>query len=217
LPGFPGHYFRARKEHYCESSKPHHKKPLKKDISTLRITGGFLKGRKITLLEKSGVRYTSSKVREAIFNILGDMKGKKVLDLFAGSGSFTIEALSRGAFSSTSVEIDREMARILAENLTSLDLNNHCHVLSMDVIYAVPFLSKKASSYDIIFMDPPYERGHVGETMELLKTYKIYDAGTLVVIEHSKREKPALSGPDEWHQVTSKGYGDTVITILQAD
>ena len=192
-------------------------KPLKKDISTLRITGGFLKGRKITLLEKSGVRYTSSKVREAIFNILGDMKGKKVLDLFAGSGSFTIEALSRGAFSSTSVEIDREMTRILAENLTSLDLNNYCHVLGMDVIYAVPFLSKKAFSCDIIFMDPPYERGHVGETMELLKTYKIYDASTLVIIEHSKRERPALSGTDEWHQVTSKGYGDTVITILQTD
>jgi 16S rRNA (guanine966-N2)-methyltransferase len=190
-------------------------KPLKKDISTLRITGGFLKGRKITLLEKSGVRYTSSKVREAIFNILGDMKGKKVLDLFAGSGSFTIEALSRGAFSSTSVEIDR--ARILAENLTSLDLNNYCHVLSMDVIYAVPVLSKKAFSYDVIFMDPPYERGYVGETMELLKTYKIYDASTLVVIEHSKRERPALSGTDEWHQITSKGYSDTVITILQAD
>jgi 16S rRNA (guanine(966)-N(2))-methyltransferase RsmD len=145
------------------------------------------------------------------------MKGKKVLDLFAGSGSFTIEALSRGAFSSTSVEIDREMVRILAENLTSLDLNNYCHVLSMDVIYAVPFLSKKAFSYDIIFMDPPYERGYVGETMKLMKTYKIYDADTLVVIEHSKRERSSLSGPDEWHQVTSKGYGDTVITILQAD
>jgi 16S rRNA (guanine966-N2)-methyltransferase len=189
---------------------------LKKGLSTLRITGGSLKGRKITLLEKSGVRYTSSKVREAIFNILGDMKGKKVLDLFAGSGSFTIEALSRGAFSSTSVEIDREMTKILAENLTSLDLNNYCHVLGMDVIYAVPLLSKKAFSYDIIFMDPPYERGHVGETMELLKTHRIYEADTLVVIEHSKREGPSFCA-DEWHQVASKGYGDTVITVLQAD
>jgi 16S rRNA (guanine(966)-N(2))-methyltransferase RsmD len=189
---------------------------LKKDLSTLRITGGFLKGRKIALLEKSGVRYTSSKVREAIFNILGDMKGKKVLDLFAGSGSFTIEALSRGAFSSTSVEIDREMTKILAENLTSLDLNNYCHVLGMDVIYAVPLLSKKAFSYDIIFMDPPYERGHVGETMELLRTYRIHEADSLVVIEHSKREGLALSGPDEWYQVASRGYGDTVITVLQA-
>jgi len=192
-------------------------KPLKKDISTLRITGGFLKGRKITLLERSGVRYTSSKVREAIFNVLGDLGGKKILDLFAGSGSFTIEAISRGALSATPVEIDRDMAKILEKNLSAFNLNNYCHVFIMDVIYAVPFLSKKAFSYDIIFMDPPYERGHVGETMELLKTYKIYDASTLVIIEHSKRERPALSGTDEWHHVTSKGYGDTVITILQTD
>lgn len=189
---------------------------MKKDISTLRITGGFLKGRNITLLEKSGVRYTSSKVREAIFNILGDMEEKKVLDLFAGSGSFTIEALSRGASSATSVEIDREMAKILEKNLTSLNLNNYCHVLDMDVIYAVPFLSKKAFFYDIIFMDPPYERGHIGETMKLLETNRIYNTGTLIVIEHSKREIPALPNFEGWHQVSSKGYGDTVITILQA-
>jgi 16S rRNA (guanine(966)-N(2))-methyltransferase RsmD len=184
-------------------------------MSTLRITGGVFKGRNITLLEKSGVRYTSSKVREAIFNIVGDVEGKKVLDLFAGSGSFTIEALSRGASSSTSVELDGKMVKILEKNLTSLNLNRYCEVLNMDVIYAVPFLSKKAFFYDIIFMDPPYERGHVGETMRLLETNRIYDVDTLIVIEHSKREMLELSNLQSWYQINSKGYGDTVITILQ--
>jgi 16S rRNA (guanine(966)-N(2))-methyltransferase RsmD len=191
-------------------------KPLKKDISTLRITGGFLKGRKIALLEKSGVRYTSAKVREAIFNILGDMEGKKVLDLFAGSGSFTIEALSRGASSATSVEIDREMVKTLERNLTLLDLKNSCHVLAMDVVYAVPFLAKKVFSYDIIFMDPPYEKGHVGEIMKLLTTNRINHADTFIVIEHSKREIPVSSDLKGWHQVNSKGYGDTLITLFRA-
>jgi len=195
---------------------PHRTKPGKKDLSTLRITAGFLKGRKIAVMEKSGVRYTSSKVREAVFNILGNVEGKKLLDLFAGAGSFTIEALSRGAASATCVEIDREMARTLAGNLVSLDLNNCCHVVIMDVIYAIPFLSKKAS-YDIVFIDPPYEKGYIGKTMELLKTCKICDADTLVVIEHSKRERQAACSLDGWHQIASKGYGDTVITILQAD
>jgi len=217
LQGSPRHYFRI---HDAVSFVNHHtvfsKKPLKKEFSTLRITGGFLKGRSIILLEKSGVRYTSAKVREAIFNILGDMEGKKVLDLFAGSGSFTIEALSRGASSATSVEIDREMAKILERNLTSLDLKNSCHVLAMDVVYAVPFLAKKAISYDIIFMDPPYEKGHVGEAMKLLTTNKIYHDDTFIVIEHSKREIPVFSDLKGWHQVNSKGYGDTLITLFQA-
>lgn len=194
---------------------PRRIKPGNKDLSALRITGGFLKGRKIAVREKSGVRYTSSKVREAVFNILGNVEGKKLLDLYAGAGSLTIEALSRGASSATCVEIDREMAGMLAENLVSLDLNNCCHVVIMDVIYAIPFLSKKAS-YDIVFIDPPYEKGYIRKTMELLKTCEICDADTLVVIEHSKRERQEVDSLDGWHHITSKGYGDTAIAILQA-
>lgn len=190
---------------------------MKKEFSTLRITGGFLRGRKIVLLNKSGVRYTSAKVREAIFNILGNVKDKRVLDLFAGSGSFSIEALSRNAASVTSVEIDRDMAKIIEKNLSSLDLKNSCHVLTMDVVYAVPFLAKKNFSYDIIFMDPPYDKGYVGESMRLLTTNRLYHEGTIMVIEHSKREISAFSDLKEWYQVNSKGYGDTFITMLQTD
>jgi len=185
--------------------------------STMRITGGSLRGRTISLIEKNGVRYTSSKVREAIFNVLGDIRDKSILDLFAGAGSFTIEAMSRGASRATSVEMDREMARILKKNLTSLTLNNYCHVLIMDVIYAVPILSKSAFSYDIIFMDPPYDRGYVKETMKILGINRIYDAHSLIVIEHSKREVPLVSQHEGWHHIDTKGYGDTVVTILEAD
>ncbi len=217
MQGSPRHYFRFHDAiFFVNHHTVYSKKLLKKAFSTLRITGGFLKGRSIILLEKSDVRYTSAKGRAAIFNILGNVEGKKVLDLFAGSGSFTIEALSRGASSATSVEIDREMAKILERNLTSLDLKNSCHVLAMDIVYAVPFLAKKAISYDIIFMDPPYEKGHVGEAMKLLTTNKIYHDDTFIVIEHSKREIPVFSDLEGWRQVNSKGYGDTLITLFQA-
>jgi len=190
---------------------------LKKEFSTLRITGGFLRGRKIVLLVKSGVRYTSARVREAIFNILGDMEGKSVLDLFAGSGSFTIEALSRGAASASLVEIDRDMVKIVEKNLVSLNLKKSCHVFTMDVVYAVPFLAKKNFSYDIIFMDPPYDKGYVGDLMRLLTTNRLYHNGSIIVIEHSKREISAFSDLKEWYQVNSKSYGDTFITLLEAD
>jgi len=171
----------------------------------------------MVLLGKSGVRYTSSKVREAIFNILGDMEGKRVLDLFAGSGSFAIEALSRGAASASLVEIDRDMVKIIEKNLASLNLNKSCHVFTMDVVYAVPFLAKRNFSYDIIFMDPPYDKGYVGELMRLLKTNRLYHDGTIIVIEHSKRETSAFSDFKEHYQINSKSYGDTFITLLQAD
>ena len=193
------------------------RRPLKRKFSSLRITGGFLKGRNIVLLQKSGVRYTSAKVRGAIFNILGDMKEKKVLDLFAGSGSFTIEALSRGAALATSVEFDRDMAEILKKNLIVLNLENSCHILTMDVAYAVPFLAKRDFSYDIIFMDPPYDKGYVEESMNLLVANRIYHAGTVIVIEHSKRETPVFAGAKGFHRVDTKGYGDTFITLFQAD
>jgi 16S rRNA G966 N2-methylase RsmD len=87
----------------------------------------------------------------------------------------------------------------------------------MDVIYAVPMLSQKAYSYDIIFMDPPYDRGLIGDAMKALDTNRIYQTGSLIVIEHSKREVPGQSSMEGWHHVNTKGYGDTVITILQAD
>jgi len=199
--------------HYDVNSR----RSFKRKFSSLRITGGFLKGRNIVLLQKSGVRYTSAKVREAIFNILGDMKEKRVLDLYAGSSSFTIEALSRGAMTATSVEFDRDMAEILKKNIIALNLKNSCHILTMDVAFAVPFLAKRAFSYDIIFMDPPYDKGYVGESMSLLMANRIYHTGSVIVIEHSKRETPVFAEAKGFYRMDTKGYGDTFITLFQAD
>ncbi|OPY68122.1 MAG: Ribosomal RNA small subunit methyltransferase D [Syntrophorhabdus sp. PtaU1.Bin050] len=185
-------------------------------MSQLRITGGIFKGRNIALPDTGEARFTSSKVREALFHILGDVKGARVLDLFAGSGSFTIEALSRGASSATCVEMDRNAARILKRNLVALSLNSCCHVLVTDVVYAIPFLYKKAFLYDIIFMDPPYERGYIGVVMSLLERYKVYNDDTPIVLEHSKRETLASQDTGKWHTGRSRRYGDTVITVLDA-
>jgi 16S rRNA (guanine966-N2)-methyltransferase len=183
-------------------------------MSQLRITGGVFKGRRIALPDAGKARFTSSKVREALFHILGDVKGAKVLDLFAGSGSFAIEALSRGAAWAACVEADKDTARILKENLARLSLNSCCHVLIMDVVYAIPFLYKKASLYDIIFMDPPYERGYIGATVSLLEKYKVYSDDTPIVLEHSKREIFTVRDAGGLHTRKSRTYGDTVITVL---
>jgi len=186
-------------------------------MDKLRITGGYLKGRNIALLKNGTARYTSSKVREAIFNLTGDIKGCKILDLFAGSGSFTVEAVSRGAVSATSVEKDGDMAAVLQKNLSNLSIDKDCLVLNMDVIYAIPFLCKKGYSYDIVFMDPPYIKGLITETMMLLKNNILYDNDTIFILEYSKKEKIDLTFWSVLEEITTRGYGDTNISIFRTD
>ena len=184
-------------------------------MKKIRITGGSLKGRSIEILEHREARYTPSKVREAIFNIIGDVEGKRILDLFAGSGSFTIEALSRGAASATCVERDREMCALIRRNLESLSLSAPGSILAMDVRRALPFLYKKGFTYDIIFMDPPYDKGYVEATVLQLENETVYDTNTLLVIEHSKRE--VFDAPDSGgrERLLTKRYGDTCITMFK--
>lgn len=188
----------------------------KKDIAMnkLRITGGSLRNRTINVAHGNDARYTSSKVREALFNMIGDVGGKHILDLFAGSGSFSIEALSREAASATCVENDAKRVGILHDNLESLSLNSYCQVLDMDVRYAVPFLCSKGAFYDIIFMDPPYEKGYLTETMALLEKNVIYQRDAMIIMEYSKREMIAFPDFEKAVPVKTKGYGDTTITIL---
>ncbi|MCX5811558.1 MAG: 16S rRNA (guanine(966)-N(2))-methyltransferase RsmD [Proteobacteria bacterium] len=186
-------------------------------MDKLRITGGYLKGRNIAILKNGSARYTSSKVREAIFNLIGDISGCKVLDLFAGSGSFTIEAVSRGAVSATCVERDGDVAAILQKNLSGLSIDKDCLVLNMDVKYAVPFLCKRLYNYDIIFMDPPYKKGLVTETMLLLKNSVVYDNGTIFIVEHSKREGIDLTFWKGLEEITVRQYGNTNISIFKVD
>ena len=183
-------------------------------MNKIRVTGGNLRGRTICLSESTDARYTSSKVREALFNVIGDVSGKNVLDLFAGAGSFSIEALSRGAVSATSVENDPGRANLLRGNLEALSLNSYCQVLDMDVRYAVPFLNGKGALYDIIFMDPPYEKGYLTETMLLLEKHIIDNREALIITEYSKREAIAFSDFPSFCPIKTKKYGDTSITIL---
>ncbi len=174
-----------------------------------------MKGRNIAVLKDGSARYTSGKVREAIFNTIGGVDGCRILDLFAGSGSFTIEAISRGAASATCVEKDRRMATNLKQNLMNLSIDKDCLVLNMDVRYAVPFLHKSGRNYDIIFMDPPYEKGLVMETMTLLKDNPVYENNTVFIVESSKREMTNRSALHQWQEIATRQYGDTAIRFFR--
>lgn len=184
-------------------------------MPSVRITGGMLRGTQISVLSNVPARYTSSKVREAIFNIIGSVEGMTVLDLFAGSGAFSIEALSRGASSATLVESNRKMTALIEKNLARVALNKYCQVFHMDVRYAIPFLYGRKKAYDIIFMDPPYEKGYFTETMTILDTHPLYTPGTIMIAEYSKRDIDAMTCfKNRAEEKKTREYGDTVITVL---
>jgi 16S rRNA (guanine966-N2)-methyltransferase len=182
-------------------------------VGELRVTGGVLRGRKILVPAHGEARYTASKVRAAIFNLIGDVTHYDVLDLFAGSGSLSIEALSRGARRAVCVEKDRGMADVLKENLRRMGLDKDCVVMNMDVIYALPALSKRGDTYDLIVVDPPYEMGLIPATLDLLKKERLCGDGSLLVLEHSKREQlPGFIDPDS---LRNRLYGDTAISLIR--
>jgi len=183
-------------------------------MGTIRITGGRLKGTSIAVLPGGVARYTSSKVREALFNIIGSVEGLSVLDLFAGSGSFSIEALSRGAASATLVEASGKMTGLIGKNLAGTGLNKYCEVLHMDVRYAVPLLFGRKRVYDVIFMDPPYEMGYVTQTMTLLEKHPLRKSDTITIAEYSRRERDCLSRLEGREGVKTKKYGDTIISVF---
>jgi 16S rRNA (guanine966-N2)-methyltransferase len=184
-------------------------------MSTIRITGGRLKGMPVNVLSNEVARYTSSKVRQAIFNIIGNIEGLTVLELFAGSGSFSIEALSRGAAQATLVEANKKMTGFIEKNLNRTALNKYCQVLRMDVRYALPLLFGRKCIYDIIFMDPPYEIGYVMQIMTLLQANPLYTRDTIAIAEYSRRENDTLSYCEGFENQKTRKYGDTIISVLR--
>jgi 16S rRNA (guanine966-N2)-methyltransferase len=180
----------------------------------IRITGGKLKGRSIGAPKRGPARFTSAKVREAIFDIIGGAEGLSVLDLFAGAGSLSAEALSRGAASVMAVEIDKHAAALISRNLRILGGNTDCLVLNMDVRYAVPMLHRQGKRFDLIFADPPYEMGYVSSTMNLLKKNPLWREGATIILEYSKREEWDCRAVDCGGQEVRR-YGDTNLAILR--
>lgn len=183
----------------------------------LRITGGRMKGRYIEVEDYINVRHTSSKVRESIFNLLGDIREKRVIDLFSGSAILAFEAISRDARHATVVEIDGALTKKIRENIDTLNLKQAFSILNMDVLEAIPLLSKKNEIYDIIFMDPPYEKGYIKKTLEVLKEGVIFNKDTVFVIESSKREMLKKYSSADWGILKQKIYGDTAVTVLKSE
>jgi len=153
----------------------------------MRIIAGDLKGRRLKTPNWPGLRPTSDKLRETLFNVLGTrVVGARVLDGYAGTGAVGIEALSRGAAYVTFVERHRRAIDLVESNL------RHCGLEERYAIIRVEFAGAKArlgaAAFDIIFLDPPYGAAELASG--LAGAAQLASDDTLVVIEHTKRDTP---------------------------
>ncbi len=182
----------------------------------MRITGGKSKGRLLATLKGMDIRPTTDRVREAIFNILGqDLSGLKVLDFFAGTGSLGIEALSRGSQHTVFIDNSQNSIKIIRKNLVLCGYQNFGTVLRRDLKKGLPLGHPVLQqSFDLIFLDPPYRKDLITPLLEKVSIAGILSNESRVVAELSKTEKlPHTIGNLEI--ADNRIYGDTRINIYE--
>ena len=177
----------------------------------MRVVAGEAKGRRIGSLRRLGARPTTQRVRTALFSILESfgMEGKRVIDLYAGTGTLGIEALSRGACQADFVEVSSRRCSLMRDTLRSLGYSGISSVRCMKVEKAIKSLDK---SYDFVLMDPPYTLGPVHDVLE--EVVALAKEGALVVAGHSSRHtlEPKYKGLE---LIQERRYGDTVCSIYR--
>jgi len=176
----------------------------------MRVISGSARGRRLRELQGMETRPTTDKVKESLFNIIQfDIPGRKVLDLFGGTGQLGIEALSRGAAGCTFVEQRRDAVRLIQENLKECRLEDKARVVPGE---ALAFLSSCREKFDVIFLDPPYHTDLMDRALELVTKIDILSEHGIIICETmADRQLPQLEAPYEWGK--DYRYGQIKLTI----
>jgi 16S rRNA (guanine(966)-N(2))-methyltransferase RsmD len=180
----------------------------------MRVIAGTLKGRRLKSPTWEGLRPTSDRLRETLFNILAPrIRGARVLDVFAGTGALGIEAMSRGASTVTFIEGDRRAHALIAENLAHCGLSNGCVIIRASVARGLDALraDPAAVTFDIVLLDPPYDQRPDAILTNMTASVA---PGGLVVLEHA-RKQPApdtIPGLVRVRQVVS---GDSMLSFYE--
>lgn len=177
----------------------------------MRVITGKARGRRLKTPENYDIRPTADSVKEAVFNIVQfDIEGRRVLDLFAGTGQLGIEALSRGAASCVFVDSDRLAADIVRDNLRACALEGS--VVQSDALSYLEGCGK----FDVIFVDPPYDAGLYDGVMQKINSVDILSDGGIIICE-SRRETlmPPVSAP--YYHGREYTYGKVKITIYRRE
>ncbi|MBW2306323.1 MAG: 16S rRNA (guanine(966)-N(2))-methyltransferase RsmD [Deltaproteobacteria bacterium] len=178
----------------------------------MRVIGGTLGGRKLRSARGRRVRPTSSRAREALFDILGSCQGLRVLDLFAGSGALGIEALSRGADFAVFVDRSSRAIRMIRLNLSECGLDQRSRVIQGEANRLLRKLAASGERFSLILIDPPYEKGLVKKALRMISETGILMPDSMVVTEHRASE-PVEDLIENLECFDQRRYGDTAITF----
>lgn len=180
----------------------------------MRIIGGKFKGKKLRPVPGTATRPTSDRAREAIFNIIGfEARDARVLDLYAGTGALGIEALSRGARSAVFIDVSRQSLSVLQANLADLALEVPTSVIRWDLTHNLNCLRSMPRAFDLVFMDPPYNRNLIAPTLNHLHSSRSLENGARIVVEHSRQE-PVETDLVAFEFADRRRYGKALVSFL---
>lgn len=180
----------------------------------MRITGGICRGGRLLSPAGLGLRPTSDKVRQALFNLLRDrVAGSVFLDLFAGVGSVGIEALSREASSVDFVEKSPQHARYIERNLQRHRLSDRGRIFQVDALAFLARPPRRPNGYDLIFLDPPYRSELLKKALRKVASGDIIKPGGWVIVEHHRQQDPTAE-VEGFTRVQERRYGETVLSFF---
>ncbi len=183
----------------------------------MRVIAGKYRSRIIKMPKGPEIRPTKDRIREALFNIIGDfVRGAAVLDAFAGSGAFGIEALSRGAKRAVFVDNNKRCVETIKKNLKALNVQiKNISIIKMDVFKAFYFLERKKEKFDIVLLDPPYYKDMAKKSLIKLDRHDILTSSCIIAVEHHRNDIL----PEELDVLTSyriARYGDICLSFYKA-
>ncbi|MGD0309476.1 MAG: 16S rRNA (guanine(966)-N(2))-methyltransferase RsmD [Acidobacteriota bacterium] len=182
----------------------------------MRIISGRFRGRRLKSPGGLGLRPTSDRLRETLFDILGPgVDGAVVLDVFAGAGGIGLEAISRGAREVVFVESNREAVRLIRDNLSLCGISSDYRILQGDAFSMLRSLAREQFAADITFLDPPYKWGPYRDLIEILFCTGIARIGARVVVEHHGKTALPDAGPS-FRCVRTVRQSDKCLSFFQA-
>ena len=188
----------------------------------MRITGGTLRGRTLNTSGFVGIRPTTDRTRETIFNILTnhcECEGLHVLDLCAGTGALGFEAMSRGAASGVFVEKHRGNAELIRKSAQTLGVSDQTTILCADCVNAITTLQNARQTFpnlvphNIVFCDPPYTAKLINPVFSALNASPILAPEAFFIAEHDIRETVLM--PQDWIKITERLFGETVVDFFR--
>jgi 16S rRNA (guanine966-N2)-methyltransferase len=177
------------------------------------VIGGRLGGRRLSSFKADHIRPTSDRVKESLFNILGQsLEGLRVLDLFSGTGNLAVESHSRGASFVEAVEKNPKSLAIIRQNMESLGISKGVRVVRSDVFAYVK--KYRGEAFDVILVDPPFTEKWADSVMEEISRGRVWHGRSLVAIESSTQEK-ILDGYGDLLCIDRRSFGDKLLSIFQ--